>query len=457
MAGVDDGSRGSPDELVDSAWSVAELNREIKAVLSDADGRFPAYVIGEVSEVNPYDWGTFFELRDVDEEAVISCLAWGEDVESFETAPEDGAAAVVRGSVDFYPDGGDTRLMVSDYWPLGEADRTQQLAELRSTLEAEGLLDAEAKQPLPPYPDRVGLVTSPSGSAREDFTGAVRERAPGVDIALCGATVQGDGAVASLVGAIRRLDRDSAVEVIVVTRGGGSDANLWCFNEEPVVRAVADCATPVLVAVGHEDDETLAEAVADHRAMTPTEAGVDAVADMDAVREGIDRLEDRVDAAYRGRVDGALESYEHRLDTAMSALRQRVANRRATRQRAADLEHRIDTAYAGLVADRLDGLEARLDDALRAVEHAAETDAVTARAARGRVGDLEARIDSAYRTRVDRELDGFETRIDGAYREVETDARIEAETREAKRLRVVVIVLLVVLLLGAAAVGLLLL
>jgi exodeoxyribonuclease VII large subunit len=457
MSGVDDESGAGAEHVEEQAWSVARLNREIKDALQDADDRFPTYVVGEISEVNPYSFGTFFQLRDIEEEAVISCLAWADDVETFEADLEDGSAAVVRGSVDFYPDGGETRLMVSDYWPVGEADRSQQLEKLREELAEDGLLDAEAKQPLPVYPDRIGLVTSPSGSAREDFTGAVHERSPGVPIALCGATVQGDGAVPSLVGAIRRLDRDGAVDVIVVTRGGGSDANLWCFNEEPVVRVIADCTTPVLVAVGHEDDETLAEAVADHRAMTPTEAGVDAVADMDAVRKGVARLEKRIDSAYKGRVDGGLESYDHRIDTAMSALRQRVANRRATYQRAADLEHRIETAYETLVADSLDGLDTRLDTALTEVEHVAETDAVTARAARGRVGDLEARIDSAYRARVDRELDALETRIDGAYRDIEADARIEAGTREAKRLRLVVLVLLAVLLLGAAAVALFLL
>lgn len=457
MSGVDDESGSGTDQLQEQAWSVARLNREIKDALQDSGDRFPTYVVGEISEVNPYNFGTFFQLRDIDEEAVISCLAWADNVDGFEADLENGTAAIVRGSVDFYPDGGETRLMVSDYWPVGEADRSQELEELRAGLAEEGLLDAEAKQPLPVYPDRVGLVTSPSGSAREDFTSAVRERAPGVDITLCGATVQGDGAVPSLVSAIRRLDRDPETDIIVVTRGGGSDANLWCFNEEPVVRGIADCATPVLVAVGHEDDETLSEAVADHRAMTPTEAGVDSVADMGAVREGVARLEQRIDAAYQGRVDGGLESHEHRVETAMSALQQRVANRQATYQRAADLEHRIETAYSGLVADSLDALETRLDSALQEVEHAAETDAVTARAARGRVGDLEARIDSAYRARVSRELDGFETRIDGAYREVKADARIEAGTKEAKRLRLVVIALVAALLLGAAAVALFLL
>ena len=447
VGGVDDA------DVPDDSWSVAELNAEIRAVLRSARERFPSYVVGEVTDVGRYGFGTFFDLRDVDQEAVIGCLAWSDTLDGVDHPLEDGTAVVVEAEVDFYPDDGDAQLVVEDYWPLGASDRTETLRSLRADLEAEGLLAESRKRPVPAYPDCVGLVTSPSGSAREDFASTAAERHPGATIVLCGATVQGEAAVPSLVGAIQRLEHDPAVDVVVVTRGGGSDANLWCFNEEPVVRAIANCSTPVVVAVGHEDDETLAEAVADRRAMTPTEAGVEATPDVDAVRDRLAGLEIRIDTAYGSVVDDRLAAYDRRVESAVATLRQDATTRAADRRRAASLERRITAGYRALVEDALATLERRVDAGLREVEHAAEREAVTARAARDRVDDLEARIEGAYRTRVERDLEAVETRIETAHRELEADAQAEASAAEARRLRIAVVALLAVLALGAAAVA----
>jgi len=402
-----EGEFGAVDDasVPDDSWSVAELNAEIGAVLDSARDRFPSYVVGEVTDVGRYDFGTFFDLRDVDDEAVIGCLAWSGTLETVDHPLEGGTTVVVEAEVDFHPDSGDTQLLVEDYWPLGASDRVETLRSLRADLEAEGLLAESRRRPVPAYPDCVGLVTSPSGSAREDFTSTVADRHPSATVKLCGATVQGEAAVPSLVGAIQRLERDPAVDVVVVTRGGGSDADLWCFNEEPVVRAVANCSTPVVAAVGHEDDETLAEAVADRRAMTPTEAGVEATPDVDAVRDRLAGLEIRVDTAYESVVDDRLAAHDRRVESAVAALRQDATARVADRRRAADLE---------------------------------------------------ARIDRAYRTRVERELETAETRIETAHRELEADERVEASAAEIRRLRAAVVALLVVLALAAAAVAVLL-
>lgn len=402
MAGVDE-NVGAVDSTAvpEDAWSVAELNAEIEAVLDASQERFPSYVVGEISDVNPYDFGTFFELSDIETEAKISCIAWSGALESFDHDLEEGTAAVVRARVDFYSDRGDTQLQVSNYWPLGEGDRAKELAELRAELDDEGLLDEERKQPLPEYPSCIGVVTSLSGSAREDFTTAVDGRHPGVTVKLCGAIVQGDNAVPSLVGAIQRLESDPDVDVLVVTRGGGSDTDLWCFNEEPVVRSVADCSTPVVVAVGHEDDETLSEAVVDERAMTPTDAGVATTPNMAEVRQRLGQLEVRVETAYRGVVDDELEAYDRRVESAFTALQKAIAARYTSLQRAADLESRIE---------------------------------------------------QAYRTHVARETESLETRIETAYRDREADVKVQAGTAEARRLRVVVAVLLMILLLGTALV-----
>jgi exodeoxyribonuclease VII large subunit len=409
MAGTDDAAPGDGRRMAEDAWSVAKLNREIDSVLAEAADRFPRYVVGEVADVGVYEFATFFDLHDTDDEAAISCLAWSGYREEFDHDVEESTTVVVRAQLDFYADRGDCQLVVTGYWPLGESDRARAVAELRATLREEGLLDADRERPLPEYPTCVGVVTSPSGSALEDFTAAVRERHPGTTIKLCGATVQGEDAVPSVVAALGRLETDPEVDVVAVTRGGGADGDLWCFDAEPVVRAIADCRTPVVVAIGHEDDETLAEAVADERSMTPTDAGAAVTPRLSSIREQVARL-----------------------------------------------ERRIDGEYGRLLADRLDARRRQLETAFTALEHAAEAEALTARAARGRVGDLEARIDRAYRARVDRELGALEMRVETAHRDVEAAERVRAGTAEARRLRVVVAVLLGLLVLVGLAVLLLL-
>lgn len=395
------------EELPEDTWSVAAVNEEIQHVLADANDRFPTYVVGEVSEVSAYGFGTFFTLRDLEAEAVISCIAWEHAVDSFEYDLEEGAKAIVRASVDFYPEKGRCQLVVKDYWPLGESARQQAYEELKATLESEGLLASERKQSLPAFPDCIGVVTSLSGSAREDVCSAIHERAPGVDVKLHGATMQGQNAVPTLVSALVALDADPEVDVLVLTRGGGADADLWAFNEEPLVRAVADCSTPVVAAIGHEDDRTLTELVADVRAMTPTDAGVRTAPDIQGILSDLAAVERRIDGAYRTHVDDELGERGRRIAQAHDALGRAAASQRdAHRQRAADLEQRVDAAYTTLVESRLDGMESRLDTALR---------------------------------------------------EQQADARVEAGTAQARKLKVVVAVLVAVLVLGAVAVAILLL
>ena len=436
----------------DGAWSVSALNDEIERVLTDADERFPRHVVGEVAEVSHYDFGTFFELRDLEDDPVIGCLAWSTFREAFDHELEAGAKAVVEATVDFYPERGDTQLLVSDYWPLGESARQQKLAALRDKLEGEGLFETARKQPLPDYPACVGLVTSASGSAREDVWAAVSERSPRTTVKLSAATVQGEAAVESLVRAIQPLDHDPTVETILLTRGGGSDADLWEFNAEPLVRCVAACSTPVVAAVGHEDDETLVEDVADDRAMTPTEAGVLATTTVEAVFRDLAALERRVASAYEALTADRLQQVERRIESGLETQRQQYERRLSRIQRASDLERRIGTAYRTRVDERLDDIVTRIGEAVTEIELAAEAEAASERVARGRLSDLESRIDAAYRSHVEGELDRREQRLDAALRDVEARTRIAAGTAEVQRLRVVVAVLVGLLVLGTLAV-----
>ncbi len=440
----------TPDaDVPDDAWTVASLNHEIERVLNDSHDRFPSHVVGEIAEVDHYDFGTFFSLRDLEADPVISCLAWSSAVSQFDHELEEGTKAVVEATVDFYPDRGDCQLLVFDYWPLGESSRQQELAAVRQQLATEGLFDDDRKQPIPEQPACVGLVTSPTGSAREDVWAAISDRSPRTTVKLHGATVQGNGAVESLITAIQSLDTDTAIETIIVTRGGGADADLWCFNAEPLVRCIAACDTPVVVAVGHEDDDTLVEEVADARAMTPTEAGVAATTPVDQVLETLGTLERRIDTAYETVTTDRLEQIEQQIDIAVERLQQQHQQHQSLRQRAADLEQRIETAYRTLVETRVDTLDAQIDNNLKDIELAAESEAASAHVARSRVVDLESRINVAYRTHVERELQAKERRITDAYRDLEAQAQVEARTAEARKLRIVVAILIAILLLGA--------
>ena len=447
---VDDDSGSEPTDSNKSAWSVSRLNDEIAATLEAAADRFPTYVVGEVSDATAKGYGTFFTLRDVDGEETIQCIVWSSYRDRIDENITEGEEVIVRANVDFYADGGRTQLNVKNYWPVGDSDRSQELEALRAELKEEGLFDADRKQPLPPFPSNIGIITSLTGSAREDFRESAWGRAPGVTLTFFGATVQGKNAAASIVGAVQQADRDPDIDTIVVTRGGGADDTLWCFNEEPVVRAIADCATPTVVAVGHEDDETLAEDVADKVAMTPTDAGIVATPEMSTIRERVDTIERRLQTGYETVVSEQLDALSRRIENAVIGLEREAETRQARLQRAADLEQRIDTAYTTLTASRLDAVDDRIETALQEIEHTAETEAVTVRAARGRIGGLETRIDRAYETYVDQETNTLKRRIEEAYRDIETDTDVQEAKQEARQLRIVILVLIGLLLLGVA-------
>jgi exodeoxyribonuclease VII large subunit len=450
MDGVNEAVPGNVAPPEDT-WSVAQLNREIKQVVTEADARFPTHVVGEVAEVDTYGFGTFFELRDLKDEPVISCLAWSQTTTDNDHTLEAGTRTVVEATVDFYPDRGDCQLLVSNYWPLGASQRRREFDALRRELTAEGLFDDQRKQSIAPYPACVGLVTSPAGSAREDAWSAITDRSPRTDVTLCGATVQGEDAVPSLVGALNQLEADPAVETIILTRGGGSDVDLWCFNAEPLVRCVASCSTPVVAAIGHEDDDTLVGEAADARAMTPTDAGVAATTPIADVKEQVGTLERRIETAFGSLVADRLEVLERRIDTAHETLEQRATQRASLSRRGSNLERRVTVAYETLVTTRLDALERRIETALGDLELAAAT-AVTPESVTGeRVAGLERRIDTAYEARVTRDLEQLDRRIDRAYRDLEAEHRVQAKATEARRLRIVIAVLVGLVLLGGLA------
>jgi exodeoxyribonuclease VII large subunit len=226
--------------------------------------------------------------------------------------PEDGDDVVAEGHISVYEARGDYQLYVRDMERAGRGELYEEFLRLKEKLSEEGLFDDERKKPLPNYPTTIGVATSASGAALHDVHDVVSRRFP-ARLLLAPTRVQGDGAADEIARAVERLDTDRRTDVLVVGRGGGSLEDLWAFNEEVVARAVAACETPVVSAVGHEVDTTLADLSADERAATPSEAGELVVPDSAELEARLNSLEERLRSSAERAVEErrrALESHE---------------------------------------------------------------------------------------------------------------------------------------------------
>lgn len=253
------------------ALSVSQLNEYVRRTLQLDPMLQRIELKGEISNVKLHQSGTlFFTMKD--EQAAISCVMYASDAAAMRVAPFEGMRAVAQGSVGLYARGGQYQFYARELRADGLGALYERLIALRDRLSREGLFDASRKRPLPLVPDTVGVVSSPTGAVIHDILNVSLRRNPGARVLLCPARVQGAGADAEVVRALRILDSLDEVSVIIVARGGGSLEDLWTFNEESVVRAVAACAKPVVSAVGHETDVTLCDMAADLRVPTPSAA-----------------------------------------------------------------------------------------------------------------------------------------------------------------------------------------
>lgn len=256
--------------------TVSQLNEYIRRMLQLDPMLHGVRLRGEISNLKFHQTGTlFFTLKD--EQAAISCVMYASDAAQLQAAPFEGMRAVVSGSVGLYVKGGQMQFYASSLQAEGVGVLYERLMMLKTKLAAEGLFEKERKQTLPAFPDTIGVVTSPTGAVIHDIMNVSLRRDPAARILLCPVRVQGIGAADEVVEAIRLLEKIDSVSVIIVARGGGSMEDLWTFNEESVVRAVAACRKPVISAVGHETDVTLCDLAADFRAPTPSAAAECAV------------------------------------------------------------------------------------------------------------------------------------------------------------------------------------
>ncbi len=302
----------------DGAWTVAQVTRRARQLVEA--GLQPLWIKGEITGFKTYRSGHwYFSLRDA--EAQLRCVMWRTDNQRVSRQPEDGLQVFVEGKPTVWEERGEFRITVKRLIPMdGDGQWELQLRKAKAALERDGLLDPARRRPLPQFPARIAIITSPDGAALHDILTVIERRWPAVEILLLPTRVQGEAAERELCQALR-LTNEIAVDVAIVGRGGGSREDLWAFNSEKVARAVAAVEVPIISAVGHEQDVVLTDLVADLRAPTPSAAAEAVVPDREETTRVVEVLARRLGRSLTNRTmlgGERLERTADRLHVAMS-------------------------------------------------------------------------------------------------------------------------------------------
>lgn len=336
-------------------FSVTEITQHLQDLVREAFPRIQ--VEGELGRITFHRSGHWY-LTLKDDGAVLNAAMFRNDNRRLSWRPREGDRVRATGRLDLYPPRGSYNLIIRDLERAGQGDLLARFEALRKRLTAEGLFAPEKKRPLPAFPRAVGVVTSPTGAAIRDVMRVTQERFPGFPLVLSPCRVQGDGAAAEVVAALARLAQHAAVDAVLLTRGGGAWEDLWTFNEEPVVRAVAHHPRPVVSAVGHEVDVTLADLAADHRAATPSHGAECIIPDRAGWLDRVAGRERELHHAMKRRLD--------RLGERLTHLRQRLRDPRARVEQARILR---DDWEERLVRTMQRDLERRRRHLARTAEH----------------------------------------------------------------------------------------
>ncbi len=341
--------------------SVSEVTARVKEVIACDDLLADVRVAGEVSNLSrPASGHLYFTLKD--EGAQLRCVMWRSYAARLSRLPRNGDAVIARGRIDVYERDGVYQLYVEALVGQGIGDLNAEFERLKQKLQAEGLFDAARKRPLPRFPRALGIVTSPTGAALQDILNVLRRRYPLLEVYLSPTLVQGEDAPEQIVRAIQRLNDAGCCDVILVARGGGSLEELWAFNDERVVRAIAASPTPVVSGIGHEIDYTLADFAADVRAPTPSAAAEIITPDINDLRLQVDAMSLTLTETMQARLTRAkaglstLQRTLRLLSPFNQLARQRERLDEARTRLAAALAHRL-----AVLRLRLDGLRARLE------------------------------------------------------------------------------------------------
>lgn len=347
------------------ALTVSQLNAYIKSLVDRDDFLGSVAVRGELSNYKIYPSGHhYFTLKDA--ESSLKCVMFRSAAGKLRFRPESGMGVTAWGRISVYPRDGAYQLYCEALMPEGFGDLQMAYEQLKAKLEKEGLFDRSHKKPIPRYPERIAVITSSAGAAVHDIIRVLRRRWPMGKIMLLPVRVQGVEAPSEIAAALRYASEHKVADVVITGRGGGSIEDLWAFNDERVARAIYDCEIPVISAVGHEPDVTIADFVADLRAATPSNAAELAAPDVTELMQAIDSAMRRLENSMAKRISGsreALEALSSRrvLQSATGFIEQR-------RSQVETLRVRLEAAsgFASKNRSQLDNLASRLDSALDA-------------------------------------------------------------------------------------------
>ncbi|UVL57377.1 exodeoxyribonuclease VII large subunit [Pseudomonas sp. B21-035] len=343
--------------------TVSQLNGRARVLLEDVFRN--VWVEGEISNLaRPASGHVYFTLKDSG--AQVRCALFRQNAARVRQALRDGLAVKVRGKVSLFEGRGDYQLILDTVEPAGDGALRLAFEALKEKLGAEGLFSAENKRALPAHPQRIGIVSSPTGAVIRDIISVFRRRAPQVELTLIPTAVQGREAINQIVRALQLAD-SRGFDALILARGGGSLEDLWCFNEEAVARAIAACQTPIVSAVGHETDVSISDFVADVRAPTPSAAAELLAPDSSDLQRRIDSLKRRLLL----RIQSRLMHDRLRLDSLTRRLRHPGERLRQQAQRLDDLDMRLRRAFEQRLNQRRERL-ARLDTRL-AAQHPGRT------------------------------------------------------------------------------------
>ncbi len=295
------------------ALTVTQLNEYVKSLLDASTFLSRVYIKGEISNFkNHYTGHFYFTLKD--EKSTLKAVMFSSYASKLNFLPEDSMQVLVSGRISVYPRDGIYQIYAESMEPLGKGALYAAFEQMKARLEAKGYFDSIHKKPIPKFPRKIGIITSPIGAAVADMKNIISRRYPLAEICIYPALVQGEGAVADLCDGLRYFDSDNSCDVIIIGRGGGSIEDLWAFNEEKLATAVFNCNTPVISAVGHETDFTICDFVADLRAPTPSAAAELAVPDAKDLANFLISYYSRIDTA----MSGFLSSKKAQLDVLLS-------------------------------------------------------------------------------------------------------------------------------------------
>ena len=267
--------------------TVTQLNNTVRGTLESNPVLQNVCVRGEITNYKRHSSGhVYFALKD--ESASIPCVMYRGSAQRLRFEPTNGLSVLASGRISVFVQGGYYQLVCSSMHPEGIGELELAFRQMFERLQNAGLFDERHKKPIPKFPHTIGVVTSPTGKAIHDIVETLKKRCPLVKVVLIPVKVQGDGAAEEIAAGIRLADSKNLADVLIVGRGGGSDVELWPFNEEVVARAIYECRTPVISAVGHEPDVAISDYVADRRAATPTQAAMIAVVDQSVLRQRIE-------------------------------------------------------------------------------------------------------------------------------------------------------------------------